>query len=219
MPTISNTQIAQYAYNAGFRNTALITAVAIALAESGGNSDIYNPETAAGTPLNNGSRGLWQIYGNAHPQYNNNSLYDPQTNANAAYAVANNGVNFSPWTTWGNGSGPYSQYIQQARDAIASTSGTVTTNLLGASNSDPCAALINNPALYLECQIQQKIKGPIDTLSAVSSLASWTTDPIRIIKIATGVGLLFVALLLLLQPEATKATQEAIKAAPLVATA
>lgn len=101
---LSPQQIAQYAYRAGFRGADLVKAVAVALAESGGNPQAYNPETAAGTKPGSGSRGLWQIYGTAHPQYNNASVFDPQANANAAYQVYREAGNrFTPWSTWNLG--------------------------------------------------------------------------------------------------------------------
>lgn len=109
MPAQPNTQlspqqIARYAYNAGFRGAALNQAVAIAIAESGGNIYSYNPEKAAGTPAGSGSRGLWQIYGKAHPEYNNDTVYDPQANANAAYRVyLQAGGRFTPWSTFNQG--------------------------------------------------------------------------------------------------------------------
>jgi len=104
MTTLNPLQIAQVAYNAGFRGQALNEAVAVALAESGGNPIAYNPEAAAGTKAGSGSRGLWQIYGGAHPEYNNNSVFNPQANANAAYKVfLQAGGRFTPWSTYNQG--------------------------------------------------------------------------------------------------------------------
>lgn len=97
--------IARLAYNAGFRGDDLRTAVAIAYAESGGNPANYNPETAAGTPQGMGSVGLWQIYRKAHPDLAKLDLNDPQTNANAAFAVwTQAGKSFHPWATYQHGS-------------------------------------------------------------------------------------------------------------------
>ena len=105
MATLNPSQIAQLAYNAGFRGSALRMAVSVALAESGGNTNAYNPESAAGTAPNHGSRGLWQIYGTAHPQYDNPQAFDPAINAQAAYQVYREAGNrFTPWSTFNNGS-------------------------------------------------------------------------------------------------------------------
>lgn len=93
--------LVQLAQNAGFSGSDAQVAAAIALAESSGNSGAYNPETQAkgGTPQGQGSYGLWQIYLKAHPQFNGQNLYDPQTNANAAYQVFLQ-QGFSAWTTF-----------------------------------------------------------------------------------------------------------------------
>jgi hypothetical protein len=93
------------AVNAGFSGADAVTAVAIALAESSGNANAYNPELAAqavnGAPDGQGSAGLWQIYQFAHPEFAGENLYDPQTNANAAFAVYSSaGNSFTPWATF-----------------------------------------------------------------------------------------------------------------------
>ena len=124
MALYTATQIAQVASQAGFKGGALVTATAIALAESGGNTMAYNPETAAGTPIGSGSRGLWQVYGKVHPQYNNDGTYDPLTNARAAYQISSSGTNFNPWSTYTNGA--YKSYLQQANN-VAGTGGTLAT--------------------------------------------------------------------------------------------
>jgi soluble lytic murein transglycosylase-like protein len=96
-------QIKQYAQNAGFTEPDLDTAVAIALAESSGNPN------AVGDLTKGVSVGLWQINLKAHPQYTQAQLTDPQTNANAAYAVYSAASGFSPWTTFN--SGAYEAYL------------------------------------------------------------------------------------------------------------
>lgn len=93
-----------YARAAGFAGADLVTAVAVALAESGGDPKAYNPETAAGAPEGKGSYGLWQIYLNAHPEFEGWDLYDPQKNALAAFSVYQAaGNSFHPWSTFKNG--------------------------------------------------------------------------------------------------------------------
>jgi hypothetical protein len=114
---LSAIDIAGFAQNAGFTGVDLVTAVAIAIAESGGDPNAYNPETKAKAPVNKGSYGLWQIYLNKHPEYANSNLYDPQTNANAAFAVYSAaGNSFSPWSTFGGGQ--YQAYLDQANSAV-----------------------------------------------------------------------------------------------------
>jgi hypothetical protein len=110
-------QIAQAASGAGFAGDALSTAIAIALAESGGKASAYNPETAAGAPQGQGSFGLWQIYLHKHPEFAGWDLTDPNTNAEAAFAVYNAaGSSFRPWATFGNGA--YTKFLAQASAAV-----------------------------------------------------------------------------------------------------
>jgi len=123
MAVLTQQQVTDVAYSAGFRGTALQTAVAIAHAESGFNSTAYNPESAAGTPIGSGSRGLWQVYGKAHPEYNNDGTYDPATNANAAYRISGNGSSFGPWSTFTNGQ--YLQFMNTVSGGAASVGSTV----------------------------------------------------------------------------------------------
>ena len=120
---LKSSQIAQLAYKAGFRGEALNIAVAVALAESGGNTNAYNPELAAGTPPGSGSRGLWQIYGVAHPEFNNDSAFDPETNARAAYKVfIEAGNRFTPWSTYNAGLAiPRQNYAAQIGGILSNT--------------------------------------------------------------------------------------------------
>jgi hypothetical protein len=115
------TTIQTYAANAGFTGADLATAVAVAMAESQGNPQAYNPEKAAGTPAGKGSYGLWQIYLNAHPEFAGQNLYDPQTNANAAFAVYQAAGGFRPWSTYTNGQYQAFMTLPQG-DATASSS-------------------------------------------------------------------------------------------------
>jgi len=112
---LSASQIAQYAQSAGFQGQDLVTAVAIALAESGGNPDAYNPEIAESTPEGKGSYGLWQIYRFAHKEFDNVNLFDPASNANAAFSVFSKG-GFRQWSTYKYGQ--YQKYLEQAKEGI-----------------------------------------------------------------------------------------------------
>lgn len=108
--------IVTVASKAGFTGSDLVTAVAVALAESGGNPMAHGDTTlGSGT----GSFGLWQIYSDAHPEWGPDFtvLYDPQTNANAAFQIYRDaGFSFSPWSTYK--SGKYAQFRQDAINGI-----------------------------------------------------------------------------------------------------
>ena len=105
---VDTSSLADLAAGAGFTGDDVAIAAAIAMAESGGNPRIYNPETAAGTPQGKGSYGLWQIYLKAHPEFAGWNLYDPQTNANAAYRVYQQ-QGWNAWSTFK--SGAYRKYL------------------------------------------------------------------------------------------------------------
>lgn len=102
---------ARVAWNAGFRGQALTIAVAIAGAESS-----FNPTAIGDVDLETDkwgpSLGFWQVRTLKNPSaYNypdtlrqNPQLYDPQLNANAAYAFSGSGKSFGAWSTYTSGS-------------------------------------------------------------------------------------------------------------------
>ncbi len=101
-------QLRDAAYKAGFRGTALETAVAVGMAESGGNSRSLNNNPGTGDL----SYGDWQInmLGGMGPerrqQYglsSNDALFDPNTNARVAFQMSGGGKNWSPWSTYKSG--------------------------------------------------------------------------------------------------------------------
>jgi lysozyme-like protein len=118
MTKLSAEQIARHAYEAGFRGQGLTTAVAVALAESGGRSTAHNA-----TPPDD-SYGLWQInmLGALGPerrhQYHlksNDQLFDADTNARVANSISSDGHDFTPWSTYTNGA--YKNHLTAARKA------------------------------------------------------------------------------------------------------
>src|ERR1700757_5501128 len=88
--TYSYTDLVSLAMSAGFSAVTAPIAAAVALAESSGDPNAYNPEKAAGTPEGKGSYGLWQIYLKAHPEFEGQNLFDPEVNAKAAFSVYSN---------------------------------------------------------------------------------------------------------------------------------
>ncbi len=110
-------QLVALAAGAGFTGPDLATAVSIALAESGGDPQAYNPERAANTPQGYGSFGLWQIYLKAHPEYKGMNLFDPPANASAAFSIYTSaGNSFRPWSTFKNNA--YVAYLDSVNAAI-----------------------------------------------------------------------------------------------------
>lgn len=121
--TLDAGQIAQYAANAGFSGNDLVTAVAVALAESGGNPQAVGDTKLA--PTNGPSIGLWQINtgSKAHPEAASSDLTDPQNNANWAFSIYQAaGSSFRPWSTFDprDGTTPkYLAYLPTAQEAVS----------------------------------------------------------------------------------------------------
>ncbi len=98
-------QIGGLAWNAGIRTqTPLATAIAIAMAESGGRSDNINASS--------GATGLWQILLSQHPEYTQQQMLNPAQNAAAMYAISSGGTNWNPWQSYTKGT--YKQFMSQA---------------------------------------------------------------------------------------------------------
>jgi tape measure domain-containing protein len=119
--SLGTSKLVQLAKSAGFgANDAAIMA-AIAMAESGGRSGAHNNNASTG----DNSYGLWQInmLGGMGPQRRrqfgiaeNDALFDPATNANAARAVFGS-QGFGAWSVYR--SGAYKQYLPEAQAAAA----------------------------------------------------------------------------------------------------
>lgn len=101
MTRLTAAQIAAYAHGAGFRGTALRNAVAVALAESNGDT------TAVGVNSDrwrSRDRGLWQINDHWHRNVSDAEAFNPTTAARHTYRISSGGRDWSPWSTWKNGS-------------------------------------------------------------------------------------------------------------------
>lgn len=106
-------QIAAVAANAGFAGDDLITAVAVALAESNppGNEQSVGDQ---GT-----SFGLWQIHLPAHPEFQGLDHFDPQVNAHEAFEIYSlAGDRFRDWSTYSI-NGRYRTFLQDASMGVA----------------------------------------------------------------------------------------------------
>ena len=160
MADLSYQQLAQYAYNAGFRGDSLSTATAIAMAESSG-----DPTRLGDVSLENAtygpSVGLWQIrsvnpgYGNATEQVQRNAQtnLDPATNAQDAYAIAKQGTDFQPWSTYT--SGAYEKYLPQAQTAaqgVMAAGGAVGSSAPSGFRAAPSALTSSSQAVTAQGQ-------------------------------------------------------------------
>lgn len=100
------------AYQAGFRGDKLVNAVAIILAESGGNPAATNSEgNNAGV-----DRGLFQINDYWHAEVDDETAFDPYGNAKAAFDISKGGADWSQWTTFDTGA--YQANLAQAQSLV-----------------------------------------------------------------------------------------------------
>jgi hypothetical protein len=131
MPQFTDAQLAGLVLGVGFSQQAAITAVAIAIRESSGNSDAVGDvslETATWGP----SIGLFQIRslnsekgkGTERDEIANK---DPVTNAKHAYSISGGGVNWKPWSTY-KGIAPT---LPRAQLAVAHPDNTMPTGVGG----------------------------------------------------------------------------------------
>lgn len=98
MTQLSRNQLYRYAQQAGFTGFGLDIIVAIAQAESGGNTQATNCNNPGGTC----DRGVLQINNYWHSEVNNACAYDPGCAFKQAYRISQNGTNFTPWSTFTN---------------------------------------------------------------------------------------------------------------------
>jgi hypothetical protein len=191
-------QIAAHAAAAGFRGADLVTAIAVAAAESGGNSN------ARALTSREDSRGLWQINVRAHPEFASSNLYDPATNARAAKAVLSK-QGWGAWSVYGRVKSGL--FIPQATAAAAqyTTGNAIASGIVDQSNPGGV------------------ISGAVETGSAIASVGqlaakagTWITDPrnwIRVVYVVLGGALVVGALVIFAYP----VVQPAVKAGAKVA--
>lgn len=116
MTVYSQSQIYQLATSVGLGSQNALVASAIAMAESGGNSNAINPGGGSDYEY---SVGLWQINLLAHPQYTVMQMQDATQNAKAMSVISNGGTSWGAWGTYT--SGLYRKYMNSAITATPVT--------------------------------------------------------------------------------------------------
>lgn len=188
-------QIAAAAREAGFTGEALVTIVAIAFAESGGDprahGDRDNPRPGCG------SYGLTQVNScptrdaPGHPRWGGqpSALFDPVTNMRSAFAISNGGKTFQPWTTYRTGA--YRAHLAKAR-------------VEGTEGASPAGSTLDGSTLDLDIAgipiaRDGQPTGPLGALAAFDTLARLLTDPAtwkRVLGVVVGVVLLILGVAL-----------------------
>ena len=116
MAKYTRQQIIELLRQAGVPEQDIPTMVAIAMAESAGNTDAQGDKTLANSKWGN-SVGLFQIRSLRDPSKYSGvdrlrdaaKLEDPVYNAKAAWAISKEGTDYSPWTTFTEGT--YQKYM------------------------------------------------------------------------------------------------------------
>lgn len=183
MAQLTKEQIAGYAKGAGFSGDDIGIAVAVAMAESGGNTQAHNT-----TPPDN-SYGLWQInmYGNLGPSRrtslklkSNDELFDPAVNARAAHTIKQ-GSGWGAWTTYT--SGKYKKHLDESlASKIASG---VIGGIGGAIASDTAASVDTSTPL-------NNVANSINSLgrNLFNTIASGTATAVAGVLVILGIVIL-----------------------------
>ena len=191
-------EIAQKAYDAGFRGQGLATIVAIALHESGGHEGVIVQNTSGPAP---GSldRGLLQFNSFYWPQISTSCATNADCALKFAYKATNGGTNFSPWQ-WDFAHGYIQETWQQAVQAVQNVFGTAETQAIAQpvvqtqGVSAQTASIAPTPAGSYQWQV-----GP------------WTVDLtglVRILWVLLGILAIIVGIVLLSKQDVTKLIKE-----------
>jgi Lysozyme like domain len=181
MTVLSPGEIKAYAAQAGFSGQALNTMVAIALAESGGDTSSQNVNDP-----NGGSFGLVQING-SHFHSGGTSktcALDPQCSMNYAYELYTS-QGFEPWGSYD----PHSTDVTPAYEQFLATAEQAPMGAIPAPGHIPV-----NPA--------NPPAGGLNFFSQLGNLVPWLSDPLRIFKLIGGIALIAISLLFLVVPGA-----------------
>ena len=133
--------------NNGYFGGALVTAAAICVAESRGNSGFYVCNDAKGNIIGQGTvspghpvkcpsnsvshdRGLWQLNSKTAASVSDKCAFNAGCNAEQAYLFSQRGTTFTPWSSYDQDT--YARFIDPVQAAVnALRTGTVTSGELG----------------------------------------------------------------------------------------
>jgi hypothetical protein len=124
--TLSIAEAANLARSVGLSGEQVVTAVAIAIAESNLNADAVGDVSLQNTTWGP-SIGLWQIRSVKAEKGTGRSrdasrLKDPVFNARAMFQISGGGKNWTPWSTYKNGA--YRQHLNKVRRQAGAASGS-----------------------------------------------------------------------------------------------
>jgi hypothetical protein len=116
---LTDVQIAQAALTAGFTPGQAVLAVAVALAESGGDAHCASVNHIPGSSYDGTvDRGLWQI-NSKWSEYPDAQVYEAVGCARAAWYISKGGTDWTPWTTFRKPTPPaYKEFLVRAMAAV-----------------------------------------------------------------------------------------------------
>lgn len=163
MARISDNEIASAAASGGFSGLNQTIAVAVSLAESGG-----DPTAIANEPDGSHSYGLWQINSVHTDVLRMGNWQDPATNARMAFRIFTENRGWTPWSTYNNLR--YQMFMSRAQTAVPNAAAT-----------DNTTALDNVPGL-------SSISDAVKFFSFIANPHNWY----RLALILTGITLLVI---------------------------
>lgn len=185
--------LATAAARAGFRGKDLAVAVAVALAESRGDTRAHH------VTGREDSRGAWQINIKAWPEFATANLYDLDTNAKAAFSIWQR-KGWGPWST--HNSGAWLLFWPVAQMAAES-------NVVKRLNSDP-GSVAGDLANVGDAVTGGAVSAAGDMLGAVQTAAGslvkaggWLGDRnnwVRVAQVTAGGAVLVGGVLVLVRP-------------------
>lgn len=190
-------QIAQHAYSAGFRGTDLIRAVATAMAESSGRSDVVNGI---------GATGLWQInqpvHVKSHPDWTKEWLKDPDNNARAAYVLWKE-HGWQPWNPSRAGQILYAATANAAVQTFLAMNPTSIPKQAGALADQAQSAV--GSAVGSATGLGDLTKSGAQAVDALGKAGQWLSTPanwLRIMEVVGGTIMILVGLVVIGLPVA-----------------
>lgn len=198
MATLTITQIAQLALNAGVQNgQQLYISVAIALAESSGRTDAVNVN-------NDGSKdvGVWQI-NDVHKLLwtgRQDDRTDPVQNAKYMFSISA-GMSWSPWTTYNDGS--YNNHMQQVMSELQNANLSRGTQVQ-LSNPSTLGGGYGTAPQILNLSDVPGLSELKSTYATIDKFFKFLTNPdgwVRILKIGIGVIMIIAGIVLMMRSE------------------
>lgn len=176
MTKLSDDAIRDVALMAGFKGDSLVTAIAVALEESGGNPDAVNVNK---DKYRSRDRGLWQINDHWHPEVSDAIAFDPTQAAAAAYTISHQGSNWSAWSAVK--SGAYALYLPRAKASVAKMDNSGPLAPSGPGTWDDGTPLPDQAPGYKNPDLTNPDvptigSGLLDWAQGLSKVFSWLTD-------------------------------------------